>query len=521
MKQRFYFRSFATGGSSPDPAIYCPANGYIPDPEILHPPIPLPETTPESIICICNAAIGGWKAATHKYRLFKGSGTAFRYTIYDNTGTEIDTFTDNTQYIDFDFPDSIGYYTVKITIEGTGGYFTGFYNNDSFTILYDDCVEAIILNTPTNGIQFTRRYSKNFKNLEFANAATFEKSTDLSYMVIRCDNFNYFKFPEADYSLLNALFSMMQSFAYSAIRKLDLSKFNDATGLYLTDSLCKDCKYLDEFIFPSNWSGRRLSNMFQNTTRLRKLLLPDTWITSTGTHDSSMTYFIANSAVEGELVFEQITGVTTFSDFANICPNLEILRFKGTYSLISSGTQRIINQCPSLRIFEMPRSIGTTVISGFPFDTSSVKLEQYIGPDIGYCGMPTANSPLTSITGEHDTSGLSTLPAVVTIPTGALVRAALSTLQMAKLRTQRFVCGTSAATKFTVLNTLEIDWANSSWASATSPQLSISAALSATEINRILTALPTVTGKTADFRYCDGYATCDKTIATAKGWTML
>lgn len=521
MKGAFRFPMIKVeGGSSPDPAVYCPANGFIPDPEILHPPIPLPETTPESIICICNAAIGGWRASSHNYGLSRGSGSAYRYTIYDNTGTQVDTFTDNTQAIDFDFPDSIRYYTVKITIEGAG-YFTSFQNNASFTVLFDDCVEAIILNCPTNGIGFNRQYSKNFKNLEYANAATFEKSTGLSYMVTRCDNFNYFKFPEADYSLLNSSFSMIQSFAYSAIRKLDLSKFNDATGLYFTDSLCKDCKYLDEFIFPSNWSGRRLYNMFQNTTRLRKLLLPDTWITSTGTHDDNMFYFIANSAVEGELVFEQITGTKSFSNFANGCPNLEILRFKGTYSLVSSGTQNIIAQCPSLRIFEMPRSIGTTVISGFPFDTSSVKLEQYIGPDIGYCGMPTANSPLASITGEHDNSGWATLLTAVIIPTGALVRANLSTLQCSKLRVQRFVCGTSAATKFTVLNALEIDWANSSWASATSPQLSISAAINATEIDRIGGLVASVTGKTCDFRYCDGYATMNKTLWTAKGWTVL
>ncbi|MDP2106173.1 MAG: hypothetical protein Q8J76_09290, partial [Desulfobulbaceae bacterium] len=40
------------------------------------------------------------------------------------------------------------------------------------------------------------------------------------------------------------------------------------------------------------------------------------------------------------------------------------------------------------------------------------------------------------------------------------------------------------------------------------------------EINRIFTALPVVTGKTINVLANPGYATCNKTIATAKGWTV-
>lgn len=66
---------------------------------------------------------------------------------------------------------------------------------------------------------------------------------------------------------------------------------------------------------------------------------------------------------------------------------------------------------------------------------------------------------------------------------------------------------------------VEIDWANSAY-SGSAPQLTLYGNMNATELNRIFTALPTVTGKTIDVRGNPGYSTCNKTIATAKGWTV-
>ena len=74
-----------------------------------------------------------------------------------------------------------------------------------------------------------------------------------------------------------------------------------------------------------------------------------------------------------------------------------------------------------------------------------------------------------------------------------------------------------------LLTDFVIDWANSNYSGATGSgyQIEISGWFDATWLNAMFTALPTVTSKTIDVRYCDGYATCTKTIATAKGWTVL
>lgn len=83
------------------------------------------------------------------------------------------------------------------------------------------------------------------------------------------------------------------------------------------------------------------------------------------------------------------------------------------------------------------------------------------------------------------------------------------------MRCNRFVVGlTGANCKATTIN---IDWANSSFALNTSVKLY--AKLDATELNRIFGLLPTMAG-TIYIKGNPGTATCDQSIATAKGWTV-
>ena len=502
------------GGSSPDPAVYCPAAGYIPDPEILHPPIPLPETTPESITCICNASVSHWRCLTNGFNFTKSGAGLYQYKIYDNTATLIDSFTTSANAIDFDFPTASGYYTVEVSLSSPN-YFTAFYRSLETTILHDSCIEAIIFNCP-NLTGFNQRGNNNISNVSFA-SGTLGAINGLYLALASCKKINYFN---PGYENLSTVQRLDEAFKDSSLLRLDISELN-SPGLTYSNGMVQGCKYITEVIMPSVWYSNRNYGMFRDTPRMVKIVLPITWSPS-GTPSSDLTYLFYNCGVEHEIELPSMSYIKNVGNMFYKCYNVPIIRLKGNWTgLTQSSFSNFITDCASLKILEMPRITSITSTAVTIFSTIHTALKNYIGPDVGFVNFPTANSPLESITGEHDTSAFSVLPTAVIIPTGALVRANLSTLQCSKLRVQRFVCGTSAATKFTVLNSLEIDWTNSSWASTISPQLSVSAAINATEINRILTALPTVTGKTADFRYCDGYATCDKTIATAKGWTML
>ncbi|MEN6553969.1 MAG: leucine-rich repeat protein [Methanobacterium sp.] len=88
------------------------------------------------------------------------------------------------------------------------------------------------------------------------------------------------------------------------------------------------------------------------------------------------------------------------------------------------------------------------------------------------------------------------------------------------MRCSKFVLTGQSATYPSVLAACEIDWANSTFG-GTSPQIDLRYnILDTTELDRILTALPVVTGKTINIASNPGSATCDPTIATAKGWTV-
>lgn len=93
----------------------------------------------------------------------------------------------------------------------------------------------------------------------------------------------------------------------------------------------------------------------------------------------------------------------------------------------------------------------------------------------------------------------------------------LKVINLPNLRTSLITCNGSSSRTF-ALESIEIDWENS-----TGNINFRYTSLPVEEINRIFTALPDITGGTArtiDVRNTPGYATCDKSIAENKGWTV-
>jgi hypothetical protein len=110
----------------------------------------------------------------------------------------------------------------------------------------------------------------------------------------------------------------------------------------------------------------------------------------------------------------------------------------------------------------------------------------------------------------------------------------LDTVSMKGVKTQRFACyGQSGElNKLGGIGNLandsipiRLNWAASTFANATSPQLNLSyCKMTELQIRAILNCLPTVVGKTVTFVGCTGAAaltTADKANAVLHGWTVL
>ena len=493
------------GGGSPDPVIYCPANGYIPDPEIYTPPVVLPESTTQSITFICNASVGNWKCNTYNYKLVKYTAGSYLYELFDNTGTLVDSWTSGVEDIDFDFPTNDRYYTVRISI-ASPNYITGFYNNDASAPINNNCIEAIICNVP-NATKIGCKGNTNLTSILFM-PGTSASIYSIVDMFDGCKKMNYFN---PDWSAMTNLAEPYRGFKNSFITKVDWSTL-DTSNFALADSIFMNAAYLEEVIFPNTFYETRMYFMFDNTPRLKRVTMPIT-IIPVGTPNNSAVNFFRNSGVEGEIIFPQCEWIAANNSMFLNCQYLEVIRLKGNWSALTISSD-MITGCVSLVTLELPRIIGGTTASVNIFSTALTALKYFIAPDDGYVVFP-VNSGLISITGECDTTRYATKPSV-TLSTN--FRTTLSEFQCAKLKVQNLTVGTSLATQFTVLTALELDWANSPWASGT--PIRIAANIDATEINRIFTALPAL-ARTIDVRYSSGYATCDKTIATAKGWTVL
>lgn len=515
---REYIKVLPIGGN-PNPATYCPANGYILDPSIYIPPVSVPESTEDSIIFICNAARGNFDLQTRNIELSANAGGAvYEYKVYDSANVLVDSFTSSVKWVNFNFPSNTGYYTVKITIQQSNYHFTGCWNSGS-SVALEGCFEAAIFNTPSLYI-FGLAGMKNLKSVNFISSVSSIGTMARSFEW--CTSLEYFKIKSTDNNL-PLLYNIAALFNYCyGLKSVDLSEMilTKQATTFLAEWVFGNARNCTDIKLPAYFPVTRLYGLFSGTLKLTNLQMftnNDAQLT-----ESLLSGVFYNCGYEGDIVFPELKLMpnTNISDFFNGC-RARYVKMVGDWSNVTLANY-IFNNMPLVEEIETPRKLSATIITGSScFNTVMPALKKYIGPDVGFMGVPAADCPLQSITGESDTPTLTgTNQATVTIPTGASVRANLTVLQMVKLRVRRFLAGTTAATKFANLTTLEIDWANSSWADVTVPQLAISANLDSTEINRIFNALPVVSAKTLNLWFCTGYSAADKTIATNKGWLL-
>ncbi|WP_372776801.1 leucine-rich repeat protein [Mangrovibacterium sp.] len=509
------------GGSSPDPAVYCPANGYIRDPEEWNPPIVVPEITTESLTFICDASKGDWDFYSRGWDLSINESETpnYLYEIFDENGTLVDSFYSQEDGVDYSFPDSTKIYTLRISLTNQT-FYSFFYNSVSGT--NDGCLLQVVINAPyLRSITFQGEL--NLNHIEFISDTSY--LTSLGNLFRDCSNMQYFKMPVN----LQRVHSMAAMALNSGLRVLDMRDclFTFNQGYWLADNIVRNCKYLREIHFPEYFPASRVYYALQNTPRLEKVTMFSDHGGNMGDNNMlAYNYMFEKCAAEGEISVPS-SGLSTMCQYMFQYSGFSKVTLFGDWSYIryASGMFYYAEDLEEVIFPSKWQDLATSKTVQTVFNTSCKALKRIVQPDIGYVNLPSANSPLEEISGDADTSIYSTKP-YVTCPTGTSVRANLHTFNMPKLQPRRlWIGGSSSSYKMTALTNVEVDWGSSgSWnyTHSSSPVIRIYAAIDATEINRIFTALRTVTDtKIIDVRYSDGYADCDPTIAEAKGWTVL
>ena len=493
------------GTTPPDPSIFCPAHGYSQDPTVWVAPVTYPDPAAEQILLLCDdlgqGVISVSMNVTSGSRKFEVLPVDFSTVIFSTTFAASNTYIFPTQgtgtkYIVRLSPATVG---EKITLFQAYSGFTGY--NIDWRILQAK------FNTP------------NIVNLSsaFQNMTSFKECIFLSNM--------------------NSLTTLANAFSYTAIEKVTWpSQMNALTAM---NAIFSNTPSLRKMIFPGSLPALTTLSSGFNTSSVTEVVLPATLGAATNISFAQLfyndfllekvTYPIScdhisdtsqmhyqNYKLAQEIILPPLPYLVsagsmfyncylipkiTFTGASDLCTSLDSLCYycksltqlslPTSMNALTTSWNNMIAGCNIIQKVTLPNSM--TALSGTPNTFNSA----YVLKDLTTCAQWSANQMNLLFYSQK-----------------------LAAFNQPTLRVANLKIGYSSSDPLRApFTTCEIDWTNSSY-SGSSPQLTLWGNMAAAELNRIFTALPTVVGKTIDVRGNPGYATCTKTIATAKGWTV-
>lgn len=509
----------STGGSEPDYpvalAIACPAAGYILINHDFVPPegIVIPESTPQSIVFICNSSFGNWTSPT-----FTKGGTSsnYRYQFYDLSGNLLYSQDSSSANVSYTFP-SVGYFIVKVSLVTSGGYFLSMVSTYSD---YSFIIEKITFNTPNvTSLANCCKYMSGLRAVEF--------NCTLDVLTTFANAFQYaglynFVFKDS-YPALTSV-----AYMFSTTEALERVEFPVNCNLPALTSLSYFINLSNVYtlLLPSATPVlTNMSNMCQDSKNLSTIrhisdapLLVSSSYAFSGVNlrgEQTLKIYsptVYNAAADGTYMYHNLLNITKIT-------------LVGPSNPTTINFQNLFYLCRLVQDITFPSSFGT---SGSPnLGSAANVIKKVKTPDLllpNSSGDVVFYAPdgtlLEEVTGDMDNTGLSK-----STPAYYQSKNSLRIFNCPKLRCSAIRFGYSNTDVMSKLEVLEVDWVNSSWDTtigALAYNLQITANVSAAWLNSLMTKLPTVTGtKTLYIKYCTGFATCDKSIATNKGWTVI
>lgn len=527
------------GGESPDPAVYCPANGYVnPTPAYVpDPAIPVVTPVDGSVVLICSTNAGGNLAF-----VVNVSSGLVKYEIYGYGGTLLTsgTFMSGSAF-SYTFTTSMAgcesltgekFFKVVFSANTAGQNITQARVN-STSALYS-IVEAYI-NSPVITV-FNFDNCQILKKVWMCETLDSLNTTSNSYKIFN----NTYMLEEVTMSTsMAAATNMDYWFQYSAIKKLILPA--NMPSCASIKYICNYCAAYQVTLPATAKINGRLDNAFANMPNIKELVFSNGFSSLTGIINVYSTFlnspnfekidFSDLTVNNGYVLFKQLkklnspakdgifnikidTGFVSFNSNFNQVLNAKKITYTGDGSLATSSETSGIANLPNLVEFTYPSNVPKAYSSLF---SNLPALKKINLPSV----YNLANgSAINTLFGGYGAENVEEITEEVIWGTNvhtfnSTYLKKLKRLNQPTLRLSALSCSGSTTVPRS-LEYIEIDWANSTFTSLIDLMYNN---LDATELNRIFTSLPSMT-QTIRVTGNPGAATCDPSIATAKGWTV-
>ena len=491
----------ALEGVIPDPAVFCPINGYDPS-DTWVPPVEI--VTPDGsggdqILLLCDDLGGGAIAVS-----FTVSTGNRRFECLTTDMTVIYTEEKATNIFNYIFPtQGTGTnYIIRLSCVNPASSITIF--SRSFYTGYSSNHRILQAKFYTPNIQ---SLSASFQDYTSVKEVIF--LTNMNALTTILNLFNGTGIEKVTWpAQMNALTTAASAFQST----LDLKRMDFSTCSFnLLNNLSSMFRYSNvEWIkMPASLpEAANFQNFAANTNLLKTCILPT--LMPKVTRIDSMFYFAYK--LEGDFNFPDMPLCTNMSG-AFHTSKVRKISFSGPMALCTSGGT-LASGCKLLEELVMPTELASTYTDS-NFLLNAERLKKF--------------TPPTNIT--FTANWLSAFSAVLShFATCAQWGIAQHMVSVQSRNLTAFIQPTLRVTQMVVgyngspivnapLTSVDIDFANSAFTGA-NPVLVLRAQLPTEEINRIYNALPTVTGKTIAVNTCPGFSGANHAIAQAKGWTV-
>lgn len=306
-----------------------------------------------------------------------------------------------------------------------------------------------------------------------------------------------------------------------------------------------NCSALPSITIPSGWIITNLGSTFNNCFNLKTAVLPNNAQNSIG---SMINTFTNCFVLESVTMPTSLNSVTTLQNAFSGCISLPSVVFPATMNSLTT-MQATFNGCINLTSVTLPTSTTSLTNLSSVFlncnNIETVTLPTTVGAIFnlvqafsGCTNIKTITLPTTqmsSVAGIQNMllqcgalTTINNLNKVGSLTATPLVGAGGFETQTFTLQSLGFSCPFSqltvngvSATQFNKLNSLRLFNTGAGQWTGVSPHINVSYCdLGIAALDQLFTDLTTVTAKTINITGCTGAAGCNRTIATAKGWTV-